>query len=177
MTNSSTPIRRVVTGHTDDNVATVLIDDVARNVRGNRPGQYTTLMWCTDGAPADMAVGLDAEDMGERKLGTYPPVNGTRFMIAEYPPNNAAVMHRTETIDYIIVLSGKIDMELDKGEMVTIKQGDVMIQRGTNHAWINRYDEVCRMVFVLVDAKPLGFTEHLRSRDNEHAHLAAGAKG
>ena len=68
-------------------------------------------------------------------------------------------------------------MELDKGEIVTIKQGDVMIQRGTNHAWINRYDEVCRMVFVLVDAKPLGFTEHLRSRDNEHSHLAAGAKG
>ena len=172
-----TPIRRVVTGHTADNFATVIVDGDAKNVRGNRPGQYTTLMWCTDGAPADMAVGLDVEDMGDRKLGTYPPVNGTRFMIAEYPPNNAAVMHRTETIDYIIVLSGKIDMELDKGEIVTIKQGDVMIQRGTNHAWINRYDEVCRMVFVLVDAKPLGFTEHLRSRDNEHSHLAAGAKG
>ena len=172
-----TPIRRVVTGHTADNFATVIVDGDANNVRGNRPGQYTTLMWCTDGAPADMAVGLDVEDMGDRKLGTYPPVNGTRFMIAEYPPNNAAVMHRTETIDYIIVLSGKIDMELDKGEIVTIKQGDVMIQRGTNHAWINRYDEVCRMVFVLVDAKPLGFTEHLRSRDNEHSHLAAGAKG
>ncbi len=175
--SKSVPVRRVVTGHTADGVATVIKDGVAENVRGNRPGQYTTLMWCTDGAPADMAIGLDAEDMGARKLGTYPPVNGTRFMIAEYPPNNAAVMHRTETIDYIIVLSGKIDMELDKGEMVTLNTGDVMIQRGTNHAWINRYDETCRMVFVLVDGVPLGYTEHLRSRDNEHAHLAAGAKG
>jgi quercetin dioxygenase-like cupin family protein len=176
MSQTATPIRRIVTGHTAENVATVLIDGVAENVRGNRPGQSTTLMWCTDGAPADMAVGTDVEDMGNRKLGTYPPVNGTRFMIAEYPPNNAAVMHRTETIDYIVVLSGKIDMELDKGETVTIKAGDVMVQRGTNHAWINRYDEPCRMVFVLVDAVPLGFTEHLRSRENEHSHLAAGPK-
>ena len=175
--SKSVPIRRIITGHTADGVATVIKDGVAENVRGNRPGQYTTLMWCTDGAPADMAIGVDAEDMGARKLGTYPPVNGTRFMIAEYPPNNAAVMHRTETIDYIIVLSGKIDMELDKGEMVTLNTGDVMIQRGTNHAWINRYDETCRMVFVLVDGVPLGYTEHLRSRDNEHAHLASGAKG
>ena len=82
-------------------------------------------------------------------------------------------MHRTETIDYIIVLSGKIDMELDRGETVTIGPGDVMIQRGTNHAWRNRYEETCRLAFVLIDAEPLGFTEHLRSRDNEHSQLHA----
>jgi succinate dehydrogenase/fumarate reductase-like Fe-S protein len=63
------------------------------------------------------------------------------------------------------------------GETVTMGPGDVMVQRGTNHAWINRYDEVCRMVFVLIDAKPLGFTEHLRSRDNEHRQLNEGHKG
>jgi quercetin dioxygenase-like cupin family protein len=171
------PIRRIVTGHDANDIAKVLIDGPAENIRSGRPGQFTTLMWCTDSAPCTMPVGEDAEDMGARKLGTYPPVNGTRFMIAEYPPNNNPIMHRTETIDYIIVLSGKIDMELDKGEVVTLKQGDVMIQRGTNHAWFNRYDETCRMAFVLIDAAPLGFTEHLRSRENEHAQLAHGAKG
>ena len=171
MSKSAHPIRRVVTGHDDNNVAKVIIDGDAKNIRGGRPGQFTTLMWCTDSAPCTMPVGEHVEDMGDRKLGTYPPVAGTRFMIAEYPPNNAAVMHRTETIDYIIVLSGMIDMELDKGEMTTLKQGDVMIQRGTNHAWINRYSEPCRMAFVLIDAEPLGFTEHLRSRENEHAKL------
>ena len=171
------PIRRIVTGHAADNTATVLIDGPAANIRSGRPGQFTTLMWCTDSAPCTMPVGADAEDMGDRKLGTYPPVNGTRFMISEYPPSNNPIMHRTETIDYIIVLSGKIDLELDKGEVVTLRQGDVMIQRGTNHAWINRYDETCRMAFVLIDAVPLGFTEHLRSRENEHAKLAHGAKG
>lgn len=169
--SEATPIRRIVTGHDADNNATVIIDGPAGNIRGGRPGQFTTLMWSTDSMPCTMPVGRDAEDMGDRKLGTYPPVNGTRFMIAEYPPSNAAIMHRTETIDYIIILSGKIDMELDKGETVTLKQGDVMIQRGTNHAWRNRYDETCRLAFVLIDAVPLGFTEYLRSRENEHAQL------
>ena len=69
-----------------------------------------------------------------------------------------------------------IDLSVDKGEIVTLKQGDVMIQRGTNHAWINRYEDTCRMAFVLIDAVPLGFTEHLRSRENEHAQLAHGAR-
>ena len=163
------PIRRIVTGHDDAGSAKVIIDGAAQNIRSNRPGSYTTLMWATDSMPCDMPVGEKVEDMGDRKLGTYPPVNGTRFMISEYPPSNKPIMHRTETIDYIIVLSGKIDMELDEGRMVTLNTGDVMVQRGTNHAWINRYDEICRMAFVLIDAKPLGLTEHLRSRENEHA--------
>jgi quercetin dioxygenase-like cupin family protein len=164
MGETAVPIRRVITGHSAANKAKVIQDGIATNMRSPRPGQYTTLMWCTDGAPAEMPVGETVEDMGARTLGTYPPVNGTRFMIADYPPNNEPTMHRTETVDYIVVLSGKIDMELDDGEITTLSAGDVMVQRGTNHAWINRYDEVCRMVFVLVDAKPLGFTEHLRPR-------------
>ena len=128
----------MVTGHDENNVAKVIIDDIATNAKSSRPGQISTLMWCTDSMPCDMPVGEHAEDMGQRILGTYPPVNGTRFMIAEYPPGNVPRRHRTETIDYIIVLSGEIDMELDKGETVTLKTGDVMIQRGTYHAWINR---------------------------------------
>ncbi len=151
------PIRRVVTGHDDRGSAKVIVDGEAMNIRPSpTPGQYSTLMWCTDSMPCDMPVGEGAEDMGNRILGTYPPVNGTRFMIAEYPPGNTARMHRTETIDYIIVLDGEIDMELDEGRMVHLKRGDVMIQRGTYHAWINRGSETCRMAFVLIDAKPLG---------------------
>lgn len=154
---TASPIRRIITGHDADGSAKVIIDSDAQNVRtGSSPGQFTTLMWCTDSAPCTMPLGEDAEDMGARKLGTYPPVNGTRFMIAEYPPGNIPRMHRTETIDYIIVLDGEIDMELDEGRMVTMKRGDVMIQRGTNHAWINRGPDVCRMAFVLIDAEPLG---------------------
>ncbi len=157
MESKPAPIRRIITGHDKNNSAMVIIEDEAQNVRpGSSPGQFTTLMWATDAMPCTMPVGEDAADMGALKLGTYPPVNGTRFMIADYPPSNIPRMHRTETIDYIIVLDGKIDMELDEGRMVTLNKGDVMIQRGTYHAWINRYKENCRMAFVLIDAEPLG---------------------
>jgi quercetin dioxygenase-like cupin family protein len=105
--------------------------------------------------PAAIPVGTDIEDMGARKLGTYPPVNGSRFMIAEYPPGNHPAMHRTETLDYIIVLEGSIEMELDDDRVIRMSAGDVMIQRGTNHAWKNVTDTTCRMAFVLLDASPL----------------------
>ena len=157
MTQAPQPIRRIVTGHDSKGSAKVLIDGPAQNTRtGSSPGQFTTLMWSTDSMPTKMPIGDDAEDMGARSLGTYPPVNGSRFMIAEYPPGNHPRMHRTETIDYIIVLDGEIDMELDEGRMVTMKRGDVMIQRGTYHSWINKSADVCRMAFVLMDAEPLG---------------------
>ena len=162
MSEAPTAIRRIITGHTDEGVATVLIDAPAENFRkGSSPGQFSTLMWSTDSMPVTMPVGEGAEDMGARKLGTYPPVNGTRFMIAEYPPGNHPHMHRTETLDYIVVLEGAIDMEMDEGRVVTLRQGDVMVQRGTNHAWINRGPGVCRMAFVLIDAEPLGIGEPL----------------
>jgi quercetin dioxygenase-like cupin family protein len=158
-------IRRVVTGHDENGKAKVIIDGIAANERaGSAAGQSNTLMWCTDAMPCEMPLGEHAEDMGARKLGTYPPLNGTRFMIADYPPGNIPRMHRTETIDYIIVLDGEIEMELDDKEFVTIRQGDVMIQRGTYHAWRNVSDRPCRMAFVLVDAKPLGIG-HALPRD------------
>ena len=162
MTQSRLNIRRVVTGHDANGRAKVLIDAIADNERpGSAAGQFSAMMWATDSMPVEIPVGEDAEDMGARQLGTYPPVNGTRFMIAEYPPGNTPRMHRTETIDYIIVLDGEIDMELDDGQWVTIRQGDVMIQRGTYHAWRNSSDKPCRMAFVLIDAKPLGIGEPL----------------
>ena len=64
-------------------------------------------------------------------------------------------MHRTETIDYVIVLSGEIDMETDDST-IKLKAGDVLVQRGTNHAWINHGTEPARVAFILVDAVPLG---------------------
>lgn len=150
-------IRRVVTGHDSSGKAKVLIDGIAMNERaGSSAGQFSTLLWSSDTMPLEMPAGEDIEDMGARELGTYPPVNGTRFMIADYPPGNTPRMHRTETVDYIVVLDGEIDMELDDGEWVTIRRGDVMIQRGTYHAWRNSSDKPCRMAFVLIDAEPLG---------------------
>jgi uncharacterized cupin superfamily protein len=75
--------------------------------------------------------------------------------VIDFPPGNAAHMHRTETVDYVIVIEGEIDMDMDDST-VKLKQGDIMVQRGTNHAWANRSKARARVAFVLVDAKPLG---------------------
>jgi quercetin dioxygenase-like cupin family protein len=148
------PIRRVVTGHDSNNVAKVLIDGEATNTRSSQPGRFSTLIWSTDATPADVAIGEEIEDLGARKLGTAPPAGGTRFTINDIPPGAQGKMHRTETLDYVILLSGELDMEMDDST-VTLKAGDVMVQRGTNHAWINRGSEYARVAFVLIDARPL----------------------
>ena len=149
------PIRRVVTGHDGNNVAKVLIDAPAANTKLPREGVASTLMWCSDQMPVDIAIGEGVEDMGARILGTAPPANGTRFAVIDFPPGNAPRMHRTETIDYVIVLEGEIEMDMDDST-VKLKAGDVMVQRGTNHAWANRSTARARVAFVLIDAKPLG---------------------
>ncbi len=148
------PIRRVVTGH-DNNVAKVIMDGEASNHKGGASGARSTLIWITEGAPAEMPVGERVEDLGARILGTPPPANGTRFAVITFPPGNPGRMHRTETIDYVIVMQGELDMDMDDST-VKLKAGDVMVQRGTNHAWVNRGKEVARAAFVLIDAKPLG---------------------
>ena len=149
------PIRRVVTGHDRNNVAKVFIDDNATNAKFPQPGLVSTMMWCTDGAPAKIPIGEKVEDMGARILGTAPPAKGTRFAVIDFPPNNHPHMHRTETVDYVIVIEGEIEMDMDDST-VKLKAGDIMIQRGTNHAWANRSNKRARVAFVLVDAERLG---------------------
>src|SRR5882757_4088450 len=95
------PIRRVVTGHDADHVAKVLIDAPATNAKSPQPGLVSTMMWCTDGAPATVPVGERTEDMGARVIGTSPPARGTRFAVIDFPPGCHPHMHRTETIDYV----------------------------------------------------------------------------
>jgi len=148
-------IRRIVTGH-DGTVAKVLTDGAASNAKYPAPGTVSTLIWSTDKSPAGIPAGLDAEDMGARIMGTAPPPNGTRFAVIDFPPGNKPHMHRTETIDYVIVLEGEIEMEMDDST-VKMKAGDIMVQRGTNHAWANRSASRARVAFVLLDAEPLGF--------------------
>jgi quercetin dioxygenase-like cupin family protein len=149
------PIRRVVTGHDEAHVAKVLVDGAATNAKHPQAGLVSTMMWCTDGAPAGIPIGEQPEDMGARIMGTAPPRNGTRFAVIDFPPGNQPHMHRTETIDYVIVMEGEIEMDMDASS-VKLKAGDIMIQRGTNHAWANRSGRPARVAFVLVDAEPLG---------------------
>ena len=142
-------IRRIVTTH-DANGKAVIATDSQMEAREGRPGTgiHNALMWTTDSMPVD----INAEDPAGQVLDIAPGPNGTIFRILEVPPGSAPYMHRTETIDYVLVMEGEIDMELDDSE-VHMKAGDIMIQCGTNHAWANRGDKVCRIAFVLMDGK------------------------
>ena len=159
------PVRRVVTGHDDNHVAKVLIDAPASNAKRPSPGLVSTLIWSTDATPGALPIGEGIEDCGARILGTAPPKNGTRFAVIDFPPGNEPHMHRTETIDYVIVIEGEIEMQMDDST-VALKQGDVMVQRGTNHAWVNRSGARARVAFVLIDAQPLGIGKPVTGSSN-----------
>ena len=143
-------VRRVVTGHDVNGRALVKIDEVSKNVISTRPGQSACVVWTTETFPVDNTG--DA-DQGPRQVGTTLK-NGTVFRIVEFGPGVAPRNHRTDSIDYAVVMSGEIDMELSDS-VVRLKAGDVLVQRGTIHNWVNRSSEPCVIAFVLIDAKPV----------------------
>lgn len=150
-------VRRVVTGHDDDGKARVIIDGLAPNTTTLRQGANAALVWTTEGLPISNEGDADES---QRRIGTTIE-EGTVFRIIDYAPGVAPRMHRTESIDYAVVMSGEIWMELDDGEEVLLRAGDVLVQRGTIHNWINRSDQTCRIAFVLIAALPIE-TEHGR---------------
>jgi quercetin dioxygenase-like cupin family protein len=173
-----TPVRRIVTGHDESGKAVVLMDGPAPNQRVRQAnGVVSTLLWVTDESPADISMSADRAD---RESPVAPPAKGSILRVVDFPPagetggiSQEAVLkemgihhdhggkparhpftHRTRSVDYAFVLSGEIDMLLDDSE-IHLKAGDVLVQQGTNHAWVNRGTEVCRIAFVLIDAKPI----------------------
>ena len=179
MAKQPAPVRRVLTGIDAAGRARIIEDDLAKAVKtiAARPGYRVTNLWATHGSPAPIG---DPDRVGEVS-GVLPPKNGTVVRIIDYPPEpkdaterermarasfatlfpDAAHhpeggphpgMHETETVDYALVMSGEIFAIMDEGETL-LKAGDVLIQRGTNHAWSNRSDEYCRIAFVLIDGK------------------------
>ena len=143
-------IRRVVTGHDPSGRAVVKIDEVARNLVSSRPGATAGVVWTTEGFPID---NTGEEDAGLRTTGTTLD-DGTVFRILELAPGVTPRNHRTDSIDYAVVMSGEVDMELDDAT-VHLKAGDVLVQRGTIHNWVNRGTEPCVIAFVLIAAKPV----------------------
>ena len=144
-------VRRVVTGHDGSGRAVVKIDEVSKNVVSNRPGASSCVIWITDANPVDNSGDADTST---RKVGTTF-AGGTVFRVVEFSPGVAPRVHCTDSIDYAVVLSGEVDMELEKGNEVHLRAGDVLVQRGTVHCWINRGDAPCTIAFVLIDAKPV----------------------
>ncbi len=173
----SRKIRRVVTGHDANGVATVIMDSDATCIlsRPNRPGVTLTNLWQNDKTPAAMERHDDPVD---GPLILQPPKHGSVFRIVQFDPekpeelakldgksafaemgaSHAVVedarhpfMHRTDSLDYAVVLTGEIYMMMDEEEYL-LKAGDTIVQQGTNHAWSNRGVEPCQIAFILIDA-------------------------
>jgi hypothetical protein len=174
--------RRFVTGHDASGKSVFILQDeqpVTQTV-GSR-GTRITELWETRGTPADNSGTADAAD---RPFRLPPPHNGSVFRIVEYAPDATRIgmlreagsrndndndndegytrdlaharhpgFHKTSTIDYAIVLNGEIYALMDEGEQL-MRAGDVLVQRGTNHAWSNRTNEAVLVAFVLIDALP-----------------------
>jgi mannose-6-phosphate isomerase-like protein (cupin superfamily) len=174
-------VRRVLTGHDAEGRSTFIADGIAPNMKEmpSFPGLALTDLWETKGAPASNEGERDA---AERPIRLEPPAGGTIVRIVEFPPDSTRpqnsdgregfkaigaghaqdksssdpMMHRTGTVDYIIVLKGEIYAVMEKGETL-LKAGDVLIQRGTMHSWSVRGSEPCIVAAILVNAKPLSF--------------------
>lgn len=176
------PIHRVVTGHDESGKAVIVSDGPLALVKelANIPGTVFHEVWSTEGTPPVVGNGDDPTTGG---LVLSPPENGTRIRFVDIPPDSEEflahgaasmkaafseigeaeastvraqsphpLMHRTESIDYGIVIEGEMTLVLDDSE-VALRQGSVVIQRGTNHAWANRSGKPCRMLFVLIDGR------------------------
>jgi quercetin dioxygenase-like cupin family protein len=173
----SKPVRRVVVGHDKEGKAVALFDGDATPRPRSPGGNAVANLWVTAELPVDLN---GTADRSQTQVGVPPPVSGTIFRIVDFPPQapdtaHAAVdhdkvlramgidpatqgytrhqnTHRTKSIDYAIVLDGEIDMLMDDSE-IRVKAGDVLIQQGTNHAWVNNSGKACRIAFVLIDAE------------------------
>jgi hypothetical protein len=174
-------VRRIVSGHNAQGKSVFIMDGTVALPAGRRTSAGTSVveLWQTAETPADNTGDKDPTDHPFR---LPPPANGTVFRIVEYPPDKErfaalqaqewsadaksqgyqrdsgnsrhAGFHKTDTIDYAIVIEGELYALMDEGEKL-MKTGDVLIQRGTNHAWSNRSDKLARVAFILIDAKPV----------------------
>lgn len=146
-------MRRVITGLNNEGKSIILIDEAPTNDRDFGQGISGTDIWATETSPAD---NTGDEDMGERTF-VWPPESGTIFRYLEFDPGrgvNDPGWHATDTIDYVVVIQGEIYCMMEEGE-VLLKAGDMLVQRGTNHAWVNRASEKCVLVGIMVSAVPL----------------------
>ncbi len=143
-------VRRIVTGHDSAGKAVIRFDDTMEANEDRAPVARFFKLWTTSSSPAD---NNDEYDGSNRETGLTSP-GGTVLRIVDIYPGQRSPMHRTLSLDYGIVLDGKVDMELDSGEVAHLRTGDVVVQRGTIHAWVNNYEEPVRMAFVLIDATP-----------------------
>ena len=146
-----TSFRRIVTEHDALGVSIVKSNEQLTPSMLDSGDAAFQLVWATPTVPVDLNAGNDGMLEADKTLR-----GGSVIRIVDILPGMASPMHRSFSIDYGIVLSGRLELELDGGEVVPLQQGDIVVQRGTNHLWRNpSHDELCRIAFVLIEAQPV----------------------
>ena len=156
----STPhVRRIITGHNNAGEAVIAADEqLAGTGLAEDAGRTDAIffgLWATHEMPVDLGDDAMARQREASTTTNVGSGSGSTLRIGVLAPGSRSPMHRTESLDYGICLEGECDMELDGGETVTVRAGDVVIQRGTNHVWHNRSDAPCRLAWILLDAQPV----------------------
>jgi len=150
-------VRRIVTGHNASGIAVVKSDELVPGVTRGIAGIVGCELWSTDQMPVDNSAAADAAQRAgfvKHKIPNYVGTGrGTTFRIDEIAPGAARFTHRTETLDYCIQLSGEVDCELEGGEVVHLKAGDIFINRGGLHTWVNKGSVPSVGAAVMIDAK------------------------
>ena len=151
-------IRRIVTGHDRQGRAIVASDERLTGASAAvRPGISRVELWSADKMPIDNSEGAAAEAQKKGFVVRHNYVGsgqGHVCRVVEFSPGGGKFMHRTETLDYGIVLKGECDLELDDGKMIHMKEGDICVKRGTMHAWVATGGP-CTIAFILIDANPV----------------------
>ena len=142
------PVQRVVTGHDADGRAIFKSEDVTPTRMIPSGDASFLLLWTTPTVPADN----NDETDGRLRDAGLTLNRGSVIRIVDMLPGKQSPMHRTNSIDYGIVMSGEIELELDDGQVTTVREGGIIVQRGTNHLWRNITDKVCRIAFILIEA-------------------------
>jgi len=148
MSEALPPIQRVVTGHNEEGRACFKSEDAKEPQLVPTGDANFLLLWTTETVPAD---NNDETDGRDRDVGTTLK-GGSAFRIVDILPGKQSPFHRTNSIDYGIVLEGEIELELEDGRKKSIGKHGVIVQRGTNHLWRNTTDKPCRMAFILIEA-------------------------
>jgi quercetin dioxygenase-like cupin family protein len=133
-------VRRVVTGCDADGRSVIVLDDnpPAKSVGAGDVARTVVEVWSTVSTSDQSGTSPVAAELGP---------NATEIRVVEMPPGCRREMHRTDTVDYGLVLSGELYVVLERGETL-LRAGDIIVQRGTNHAWHNRSDAPARIAFV-----------------------------
>ena len=167
--NANGKPKRFITGHDADGKGIIQLADEGSWQKIDNDIVRYNVMWTTNTFPVN--INEDCDIKTENTVVSLSLPNGTVLRMVDRSPGSSSAMHRTQSLDYGVVIEGQMDLILDSGQVVTLQKGDVCVQRGTMHQWRNSGNTWNRMLFVLIDALPLKVGDTVYSGETGYEHV------